>query len=234
LAKKFSLGLRITLRKGDPVMWTRALSALLLVILVAAMLTTFPPACAYANETGGSHEGSGAAAGPLDIQKSMSFWTGGLFVVLFIILYFVAWGPISSGLNKREKSIADQIAQAAEANKKAQELLAQHDKKLAETAQEVRAILDKARQDADVAAREREAKAEADAKARFERAEKEITAATSAAVKELADRSATLAVQLAGKIVSAKLNPKDHAQLIEQAVSGFTVSKTSGKFASRN
>ena len=98
----------------------------------------------------------------------------------------------------------------------------------------MRAILDKARSDAEQAAREREAKAEADAKARLERAEKEIDAATAAAVKELADRSATLAVELAGKIVHAKLNPKDHAQLIEQAVSGFDVSKQSGKFASRN
>jgi F-type H+-transporting ATPase subunit b len=94
--------------------------------------------------------------------------------------------------------------------------------------------LDKARQDAEVAAREREAKAEADAKARHERAEKEIAAATAAAVKELADRSATLAVQLAGKIVHAKLNAKDHSQLIEQAVNGFAVNKQTGKFASRN
>jgi F-type H+-transporting ATPase subunit b len=214
-------------------MWTRVLSALLLGILVVAIFAAFSPACALAND-GGSHEGSGKEAGPLDIQRSLSLWTGVLFVVLFIILYFVAWGPISSGLNNREKHIADQIAQAAEANKQAKEILAQHEKKLAEAAQEVRGILDKARQDAEIAAREREAKAEADAKARHDRAEKEIAAATSAAVKELADRSATLAVQLAGKIVHAKLSAKDHSQLIEQAVSGFNVSKQTGKFASRN
>jgi F-type H+-transporting ATPase subunit b len=150
------------------------------------------------------------------------------------VLYKMAWGPLSEGLSTREKHISDQISQANAANQQAKELLANHEKKLAEAAQEVRVILDKARQDAEEAAREREAKAEADAKARLDRAEKEIAAATAAAAKELADRSAKLAVDLAGKIVHAKLNPKDHAKLIEQAVSGFNVSKESGKFASRN
>lgn len=206
-------------------MWSRTFSAITTKTLLAAGLLAILPASAFAGEDPTSF---------LKPDRDLAIWTAVVFLLLLGILYKFAWGPLTEGMNQREKSIADQIAQAAEANKKAQELLAQHDKKLAETAQEVRAILDKARQDAESAAREREAKAEVDAKARLERAEKEITAATSAAVKELADRSATLAVQLAGKIVSAKLNPKDHAQLIEQAVTGFTVSKTSGKFASRN
>jgi F-type H+-transporting ATPase subunit b len=180
-----------------------------------------------------SHGGE-AERGPLYVDRSLTFWSGALFVVLFIVLYFVAWGPISSGLDKREKNIADQIAQAAESHKQAKELLTGYEAKLAASAQEVRAILDKARQDAEAAAKEREAKAEADAKARLERAEKEIAAATSAATKELADRSAKLAVDLAGKIVRSKLNPKDHVQLIEQAISGFEISKQTGKFASRN
>jgi F-type H+-transporting ATPase subunit b len=167
-------------------------------------------------------------------DKDLAIWTGVVFVLLLLVLYKFAWGPITQSMNQREKGIADHIAEATEANRKAKELLAGYEAKLTESAQEVRAILDKARNDAETAAREREAKAEADAKARFERAEKEIAAATAAAVKELADRSAKLAVELAGKIVRSKLNPKDHAQLIEQAVSGFTVSKEQGKFASRN
>jgi len=219
-------------------MWTRLIPAILLALLLAVFVAdrrawANPPSEGGAASSSETHE-SGSAANPLAIDKSLSFWTGALFVVLFVILYFFAWGPITEGLNKREKHIADQIAQAGAANRQAKDLLAQHEQKLAATAQEVRAMLDKAKQDAEDAAREREAKAEADAKARLERAEKEIAAATAAAAKELADRSAKLAVDLAGKIVRAKLNPKDHAQLIEQAVSGFTVSREGGKFASRN
>ena len=36
------------------------------------------------------------------------------------------------------------------------------------------------------------------------------------------------------KIVGAKLNSKDHAQLIEKAVNAFDVTRPGGKFASRN
>ena len=69
-------------------------------------------------------------------------------------------------------------------------------------------------------------KAKEDAQAEYQRAVKQIDAATAAAIEELAGQSATLAVELAGKIVRAKLNRGDHAQLIEQAVAGFVAGKT--------
>ena len=69
-------------------------------------------------------------------------------------------------------------------------------------------------------------KAKEDAKAEYQRAVKQIDAATAAAIKELADQSATMAVELAGKIVRAKLNPSDHARLIEQAVAGSCRART--------
>ena len=220
-------------------MWTRTFSAFTIGLILAAALFVARPASIYAApENGaapaaGSHGESGEP-NPLDWKADLALWSFVIFLILFGVLYKTAWGPLAEGLSKREKHIADQIAQAGAANQQAKDLLAGYEQKLADSAQEVRAILDKARQDAESAAREREAKAEADAKARLERAEKDIAAATAAAAKELADRSAKLAVDLAGKIVHAKLNAKDHAQLIEQAVNGFNVDKPSGKFASRN
>jgi F-type H+-transporting ATPase subunit b len=110
---------------------------------------------------------------------------------------------------------------------KAKDLLADYEKKLADSQNEVRAILEKGRRDADQVGRAMLEKAKADAKAEAERMLKQIDAATTSAIKELADRSAALAVELAGKIVHARLNPKDHAKLIEQAVAGFAESKGS-------
>ena len=49
----------------------------------------------------------------------------------------------------------------------------------------------------------------------------EIDTATTGALKELADRSAALAVDLAGKIVQSRLDPQAHSRLIEQAVARF-------------
>jgi F-type H+-transporting ATPase subunit b len=160
-----------------------------------------------------------------DVKGDLTIWTAGVFLVLLAVLWKFAWGPLSEGLDKREKHIADQIFQANEANQKARDLLAGYEKKLDDSQDEVRAILEKGRRDAEHVGRAMIDKAKADAKAEQERMLKQIDAATTSAIKELADRSASLAVELAGKIVHARLNPKDHAKLIEQAVAGFAEHK---------
>ena len=83
---------------------------------------------------------------------------------------------------------------------------------------DVRGILDQGRRDAETLGRELLDKAKEDASAEHVRALKEIETAADAAVRKLADQSAAMAVELAGKIVHAKLNPAEHARLIEQAV----------------
>ena len=57
----------------------------------------------------------------------------------------------------------------------------------------------------------------------------QIESATLAALKELAERSATLAVDLAGKIVGRQLKAADHSRLIEQAVTEFSRSAGQGQ-----
>ena len=143
-----------------------------------------------------------------------------VFLCLLAILWKFAWKPIAEGLDKRERNVADQIAQAEAANQKAKEILADYERKLAAAQDQVRGILDQGRRDAEQLGRELIDKAKEEAKAEYQRAVKQIDAATAAAIKELAGQSATLAVELAGKIVRAKLNPGDHARLIEQAVAG--------------
>ena len=65
-------------------------------------------------------------------------------------------------------------------------------------------------------------KAREEAGIEHQRAVQRIESATSAAIEDLAQHCATLAVELAGKIVGAQLKPADHSRLIDQAVSAFT------------
>ncbi len=155
------------------------------------------------------------------IQQDLAIWTAVVFVALLVILTKFAWKPIIAGLDKRERNIADHIAQAEAANQKAKDLLAEYDRKLAAAQDQVRSIVDQGRRDAEQVGRELVAKAKEESAAEHQRALQQIDAATSAAIKELATQSATMAVDLAGKIVRAKLNPADHARLIDQAVAGF-------------
>lgn len=173
----------------------------------------------------GAASGHGAAAGkpnPLVPDKpDLAVWTGVVFLALLAVLWKFAWGPIIEGLDKREKSVADRIAQADEANRQAQELLAQYERKLAESRDEVRAILDEARRAAEQSGRDLLERAKQEAAAERQRALRQIDSATAAALKELADRGAELALDLAGRIVGAELNPQQHTALVERAVADF-------------
>jgi F-type H+-transporting ATPase subunit b len=157
-----------------------------------------------------------------NFQRDLALWTAVVFLCLVAVLWKFAWGPLAAALDKRERGIADQIADAESANQKAKDILAGYEQKLADAKTEVRGLLEQGRRDAEKLGRELLDKAKQEATAEHARALQQIDAAADAAVKNLADRSAALAVELAGKIVGAKLNPKDHTQLIQQAVSGFS------------
>ncbi len=192
-------------------------------LLVLAIGAAASPALAAEPEPAGS-----SSLNPLDPsawQSDLAIWTAVVFLCLLAILWKFAWKPIAQGLDKRESGIADQIAQAEAANQQAKELLAEHQRKLAAAGDEVRGILGQGRRQAEQLGRELLDKAKHEAKAEHQRALREIDAATDAAMGKLADQGAALAVELAGKIVHAKLNPRNHAQLIQQAVAGFVREK---------
>jgi F-type H+-transporting ATPase subunit b len=155
------------------------------------------------------------------VDPDLAIWTFLVFLVLLAVLWKFAWGPIAAALDLREQKIADNIAAAEQCNEEAKKLLADYEAKLAAARDEVRGILDEARRDAEHAGQEIVAKARADAMTEIERGKHEIETATSQALKELAETSANLAVDLAGRIVSAKLNAADHTRLIEEALASF-------------
>ncbi len=170
---------------------------------------------------------AGDEANPLDWKSDLAIWTAVVFVVLLAVLWKFAWKPIAEGLDKREKQMADQIAEAERNNCDARQLLADYQQKLAASQGEVRGILDQARRDAEQLGREMLEKARDEGRAEHARALQQIEAATAGALQELAQRSATLAVELAGKIVGARLSPERHSQMIEEAVAEFTAEKSS-------
>ena len=178
-------------------------------------------------------EGAGPI-NPLEWKSDLALWTAVVFLFLLAILWRFAWRPIAEGLDKRERNVADQIAQAEAANQKAKDILAEYERKLAAAQEQVHAILEQGRRNAEQAGRQLLDKAKENAQAEYQRAVKQIDAATAAAIEELAGQSATLAVELAGKIVRAKLDRGEHAQLIDQAVAGFVAGKTDVGGASRN
>jgi F-type H+-transporting ATPase subunit b len=150
-----------------------------------------------------------------------------VFFVLLVVLAKFAWRPIVEALDKREHHIAENIAAAQRAQDDAKKMLADYERKLSGAADEVRAMLEEARRDAEGTKQQIVAEAKSAAHAEHERAMREIRTATDAAVEELSQRSADLAVALAGKIVSTKLTGEERSRLVQESLSRFAAAAPS-------
>jgi F-type H+-transporting ATPase subunit b len=161
------------------------------------------------------------AEDPTEVSLDLATFTFVVFLLVLAILWKFAWGPISEALERREHTIAEHIAAAERSHEEAKQLLAQHEAKLTAAAAEVRELIEEGRRDAEVSKQQILAEAKAGADAERQRAVRDIESATDSALKSLAERSATLAVELAGKIVQTKLSADEHSRLIQEALAKF-------------
>jgi len=170
----------------------------------------------------GAHLGTaGVSTKPEEFKSDLAIYTFVVFLLLLAILWKFAWGPIVVGLEKREHGIAEQIAAADRAHQDAKLMLASYQQQLDSAAEQTRAMLDEARRDAEQTKVEIVAEAKAAAQAEHDRALREIRTATDRSLKELSERSADLAVGLAGKILKNQLSKQDHARLVDEAMTSF-------------
>jgi F-type H+-transporting ATPase subunit b len=183
-----------------------------------------------AHAGGGHHEHIGHAGAsetleqPQEFKTDLSIATFVVFLVLLAILWKFAWGPIVQALQRREEMVADHIAQAERNHEQARMLLAEYEQKLAGASNEVRELMEEARRDGEHTKQQILAEAKQAAEAERARALRDIDAAADAAMESLSERSAQLAVELAGKIVQAQLSREDHARLIQEAMARFPAS----------
>ncbi len=201
--------------------------AVLFCIAVLGLSTALPfdAAPLYAAEAVDAHDAHAAPSPPLSfdsLKRDLALWSLVIFLILFAVLAKYAFGPIASALDAREKAVADQIDSAARANEEAKTLLEQYKQKLADSKDEVRQILETARSDAQRSAEGIVAKAREAAQVEQSRALKDIEAATDAALQSIAERSATLATQLAGKMIRKEVTADKHRDLIGVALEEFT------------
>lgn len=178
----------------------------------------------HAAEHGGEHAAGG---NPLIVDPDLAIYTVVVFGLLLAVLYKFAWGPIVEALDAREQTVQDHLAAAAAKHEEAKGLLAAHEARLATAKDEVREMLEEARRDAEATKAQIVAEADAAAKAHRDRAIREIDQARDGAVRQLAETSANLAVDLAGKVVRQNLSADQQAELVREATSKLASSAPS-------
>jgi F-type H+-transporting ATPase subunit b len=155
---------------------------------------------------------------PAELRGDLAIYTFVVFLLLLAILSWLAWPKISAALLEREKRIEASLAAAEAKHEEAKRLLAQHEAQLATAAGEVRAMLEEARRDADAAKAEIVSEAKAAAQQERQRALRDIDIAKDHAMKDIAETSANLAVELAGKVIRETIKPEKTHEIVREAL----------------
>jgi F-type H+-transporting ATPase subunit b len=154
-------------------------------------------------------------------RPDLPVFTAVVSLVLLLVLVRFAGRPVVDGLDKREQSIAGQIEEARRGVEEASESLRKYEAQAAAVADEVNEMMADARQTAEAAKEKILAEAEAASARERARAVADVGGAKDAALRELAEKGADIAVKLAGQIVRQELNSEDQARLVREAVERF-------------
>ncbi|MBN1846813.1 MAG: F0F1 ATP synthase subunit B [Sedimentisphaerales bacterium] len=203
-------------------LWLACVGLLAALPVRAAEETAPPPDQAASHEDAASHEGGHDAPGESPDIFSGTWGTAILTLAIFIVLLAVlgkwAWGPILSGLQKREEHIRRSIEDAEHARAQAEEALAQYQEQLAQANREAQGIIDQGRSDAAKLAEQLKQNAQAEAQTLRQQAQQDIESAKQQALRDLCDQTCELATDIAGKILKRSLNPQDHRDLLNDAI----------------
>ena len=153
----------------------------------------------------------------LALDLPLEIWSLIVFLALATVLGKFAWKPLLASLQKREDDLSHTLSETERARTEAEKLLAEHRTQMAQAADQVRALLDQGRREAEASAAEILRKAQADADAAGERARREIGTARDQALNEIWTKTADLAVSVAGKVLSRELSGDDQRRLVEVA-----------------
>ena len=167
----------------------------------------------------------GIAAGQADAKPGMVqvhggtlFWSVVAFLLLFIVLKNVAWGPIISSLESREKEISGALNAAAVAKADAEKATSDYEKIKQEAQAEAQKILSEAKSVKEKmvsdAVLEAKTKAEAETKSALEA----IDAEREKAVKEIKTAAVDLSIKAASKLIEKNLDSSDNRKLVSDTL----------------
>lgn len=151
-------------------------------------------------------------------QLGLFFWTGIIFLVFFFLLRRFAWKPIINALNQREQTIEESLMQAQKAREEMEQLKSDNEALLKEARGERDKIIKEANELRDkIVSDAKTAAAEAEGKER-EKTRQMIESEKRAALSEIKNTAATIAVEVAEKILRKEFADKQQQTAYAQAL----------------
>ena len=160
-----------------------------------------------------------AASGPFFSLHNTDFVVLlGFLLFLVVLASFKVPGMIGNLLDKRAEGIRNELDEARALREEAQSLLASYERKQREVREQADRIVAHARDEAKIAAGQAKIDLEKSIARRLAAATDQIASAEAAAVKEVRDRAATVAVQAARDVIAKQMTKADAAALIDKAI----------------
>ena len=145
-------------------------------------------------------------------------WGSLAFLVLVVLMTKLAYPAVKSAMDTRTEHIRTAIDDADRTRSEAQTVLVDYQRQVADAKGEAARIIEEARQTADTLKRDLTARAEAEAAELRQRNAEQIGAERQRVLAELQGQVATLAIELAEKVVGGSLDQQRSLQLIEDYI----------------
>ncbi len=140
------------------------------------------------------------------------------FAVLLLLFKKFAYAPVKKGMEARTERIRKDLDQAEAAKTEAESLLDQYKQQLADAKSESNRIIEEARQQAEKVKADITESANREVAEQKAKATEDIEAARNAAIASLQTSVASMAIELAEKVVEQSLNRDANLRLIERYI----------------
>ena len=135
-----------------------------------------------------------------------------------VLVYFRVPQRLAQMLDQRADGIRSEIDEARALREEAQTLLASYERKSREVQAQADRIVAQAREDAREAAERAKSDLDAQVTRRLEGAEEQIAQAEAAAIREIRDRAARIAVAAAAEVIAERMDPERQSALVDDAI----------------
>jgi F-type H+-transporting ATPase subunit b len=147
------------------------------------------------------------------------------FIILFGLLYLVAYKPIMRMLDERSRKIKESMEQTEYIKQQAEQAEEEAKKRIDAAAKEGQEAVARAVRTGDEVKREAQQQARQEAEALIARARSEIQRERDEAIDDLRKEFADITIAAAGKVIDRTLDKKAHREIIKKVLDESTTLK---------
>jgi F-type H+-transporting ATPase subunit b len=155
----------------------------------------------------------------IDPSPGLMIWTIVCFAIAFFVLRKFAFGPIQRVIDERRQRIRDALEEAERNRDEGRRLLEEHRALIGKARSDADEILAEARKGADAQRERMKEETEAERQRRLEETSRQIDAETRRALEQIRAEVADLTLLATAKVTGKALDESDHRRLIDEAIS---------------